>query len=225
MNATIVRLLPADEQALLKCHVDGTAEPGGVDAIYNALEVPTEATPPPLAIAVAQILLHEVQGTLPQWAASGESVSLNRREHKRHQDARLSFNPQLICTINWANSGPGFSWPEAYHVTYLPGFDKFVVTTSRDGPDVWGCADHAIGSADGRPGSAEAAKEIIIGFWRSQSDDWEQPRWAYLFEEGLIDEKIANDWANEIWPEGAEMEEGRGRMRPKDAVDSRAEAG
>jgi hypothetical protein len=208
MNATIVRLLPADEQALLKCYVEGTSEPSGVDAIYNALEVPTEATPPRLAIAVAQILLHEVQGTLPQWAASGERVSLNRKAHKRHEDARLSFNPQLICTINWADSGPGFSWPEAYHVTYLPGFDKFVVTASRDGPDVWGCADHAIGSGDGRPGSAGAVKEIIIESWRSQSDDWEQPRWACVFQEGLVDEEAANLWANEVWP--GEMEDGEG---------------
>jgi hypothetical protein len=147
MNATIGRLLPADEQALLKCYVEGTSDPSGVDAIYKALEVPTEATPPRLAIAVAQILLHEVQGTLPQWAASGERVSLNRKAHKRHEDARLSFNPQLVCTINWADSGPGFSWPEAYHVTYLPGFDKFVVTASRDCPDVWDVPTMRLGQA------------------------------------------------------------------------------
>lgn len=206
MNATIVRLLPADEQTLLKCYVEGTNEPSGVDAIYDALEVPTEATPPRLAIAVAQILLHEVQGTLPQWHASwGERVILNRQAHKRHEDARLSFNPQLICTINWAQSGPDFSWPEAYHLTYLPGFDRFVVTASRDGPDVWGCADHAIGSGDGR-GSAKAT-QIIMEFWRTQSDDWEQPRWACVFQEGLVDEEAANLWANEVWPQAEEMEE------------------
>jgi hypothetical protein len=207
MNAIIVRLLPADEQALLKCYIEGTSEPSGVDAIYNALEVPTEATPPRLAIAVAQILLHEVQGTLPQWAAFfGERVILNRKAHKRHEDARLSFTPHLICTINWAQSGPDFSRQEAYHVTYLPGFDKCVVTVSRDGPDVWGCADHAIGSGDG-PGSAEAAKEIIIEYWRSQNDDWEQPRWACIFEEGLVDEESASLWADQVWPEADEMDE------------------
>jgi hypothetical protein len=64
---------------------------------------------------------------------SGGTVNLNRKEYKRHKDARLAFNPQLVCTINWADSGPGFSWPESYHVTYLPGFDKFVITASTDG--------------------------------------------------------------------------------------------
>ena len=104
MTATIVRLLPADEQALLKCYVEEKSEPDDFGALYDALEVPENATPPRLAIAVAQILLHHIQGTLPQWASvRGDKVSLNRKEHKRHKDARLAFNPQLICTINWAD--------------------------------------------------------------------------------------------------------------------------
>jgi len=129
----------------------------------------------------------------------GNQVSLNRKEHKRHKDARLAFNPQLICTINWADSGPGFSWPESYHVTYLPGFDKFVVTASRDGPDAWGCADHAIGVANGSLSPVDAAKEVVTEFWRMQLNSWEQPRWAYLFDEGLIDTKTSDAWADEVW--------------------------
>jgi hypothetical protein len=197
MTATVVRLLPADEQALLKAYVEGTSEPDNADAFYDALEVPNHATPPRLAIAVAQILLHHVQATLPQWASIGEKVILNRKAHKRHKDARLIFNPQLVCTINWADSGPGLSWPESYHVTYLPGFDKFVVTASRDGPDAWGCADHAIGVADGSLNSVEAAQPVIIEFWRGLS--WSQPRWAYLFDEGLVNNTTANVWADEVW--------------------------
>ena len=107
--------------------------------------------------------------------------------------------PCDLCTINWADSGPGFSWPESYHVTYLPGFDKFVITSSRDGPDAWGCSDHAIGVADGNLEPIEAAKEVITEFWRMQRNAWEQSRWAYLFDEGLIDEKTANVWADEVW--------------------------
>ena len=38
MTATIVRLLPADEQALLKCYVKGTSEPDDFGALYDALE-------------------------------------------------------------------------------------------------------------------------------------------------------------------------------------------
>jgi hypothetical protein len=200
MTRTIVRLLPADEQALLKAYIEVSSEPAEAATIYDTLEISASATPPRLAIAVAQILLHHVQGTLPQWASvSGGTVNVNRQEHKRHKDARLAFNPKLVCTINWADSGPGFSWPEAYHVTYLPGFDKFVITASRDGPDVWGCADHAIGVADGSQGPVEAARQAITDFWRMQVNEWEQCRWVGLFAEGLIDARTANVWADEVW--------------------------
>lgn len=46
--------------------------------------------------------------------------------------------PELVCCINWADSGPGYSWPESYYVTYLPGLEKYIVTASLDSPDVWG---------------------------------------------------------------------------------------
>ena len=106
------------------------------------MEVPTNAEPDRLQIAVAQILLHHVQDGLPEWAAitkDGEFVT-NRRRHGRHKDARLRFNPKLLFSINWATSGPGFEWPEAYYVTYVPGLEKYVFTASRDGDDAWGCA-------------------------------------------------------------------------------------
>ena len=105
MTATIVRLLPADEDALLSCYVKGTSEPDDFSALYDTLEVPANATPPRIAIAIAQILLHHIQKSLPQWASlTGSKVTLNRKEHRRHKDALFAFNPQLICTINWADS-------------------------------------------------------------------------------------------------------------------------
>jgi hypothetical protein len=199
MPATIERLLPVDEQALLKAYVEGS-EPADAAAIYDSLEVPHDAMPPRLAIAVAQILLHHIQGTLPQWSsARGDTLQLNRQANKRHKDARLTFNPQLVCTINWADSGPGYSWPESYHVTYLPGFDRFVMTASRDGPDAWGCADHAIGVADGSLSPVEAAQQVITEFWRMLMNEFEHSRWVYLFDVGLIDTKTANLWADEVW--------------------------
>jgi hypothetical protein len=63
--------LPADEQALLKCYVEGTSEPSGVDAIYNALEVPTEAT----YITKLPKAEHEA----PEWQAAMEALMLVAR--------------------------------------------------------------------------------------------------------------------------------------------------
>ncbi|MCX7295722.1 MAG: hypothetical protein NTU64_02315 [Hyphomicrobiales bacterium] len=92
-------------------------------------------------------------------------------------------------------------------MTYVPGFDKFVITASRDGPDAWGCSDHAIGVGDGSLSSIEAAKEVLTEFWRMQVSAWDQPRWAYLFSQGLIDTKTADAWADEVWCPSAEEED------------------
>jgi hypothetical protein len=85
-----------------------------------------------------------------------------------------------------------------------------VITASRDGPDAWGCADHAIGVVDSNQSPVEAAKEAITVFWRMQVMEWEQPRWAYLFAEGLVDAKAANGWADEVWRPPEEETDGEG---------------
>ena len=43
MTATIVRLLPADEHAILNCYVKEISELDNFDALYDALEVPADA--------------------------------------------------------------------------------------------------------------------------------------------------------------------------------------
>jgi hypothetical protein len=170
------------------------------------MEVPADATPDRLQIAVAQILLHDVQDSLPQWAAittDGDLVT-NRRRHGRHKDARLRFNPKLLFSINWATSGPGYEWPEAYYVTYVPGLEKYVFTASRDGADAFGCEDHAIGVADKDDDVAEAARKVLTLYWRVQADGWDQRRWESCIGEGLVDDWAANAWADDVWPEDNE---------------------
>jgi hypothetical protein len=97
-------------------------------------------------------------------------------------------------------SGPGYEWPEAYRVTYPPGFAKYVFTASRDGSDVFGCADHAIGVADKAKNIQEAARKVITAYWRMQADSWDQQRWEYSVGEELIDHGTAAAWADEVWP-------------------------
>ena len=67
--------------------------------------------------------------------------------------------------------------------------------------------------ADGDLSPVEAAKKVIVEFWGSQVSAWEQPRWAYLFGEGLIDTQTANALADEVWcvsdEETEELEESR----------------
>jgi hypothetical protein len=206
MSANIIRLLPEQEQALLECYVSGSTQPASFQQLFDTMEVPADATPDRLQIAVAQILLHDVQDSLPQWAAittDGDLVT-NRRRHGRHKDARLRFNPKLLFSINWATSGPGYEWPEAYYVTYVPGLEKYVFTASRDGADAFGCEDHAIGAADKDDDVAEAARKVLTLYWRVQADGWDQRRWESCIGEGLVDDWAANAWADDVWPEDNE---------------------
>src|SRR5262249_26822032 len=194
MNDNVIHLLPAKEEAILRCYVTGSRQPASFRKLYDALEIPVVDTIPGiisrLPIAVAQILLHNIQDSLPQWAAMrGDELLLNRRRHKRHKDGFLPFAPRSLFSINWATSGPGFEWPEEYHITYLLGFDKYVFTASRDGDDMYGCADHAIGVAKKSDDIQEAARKIITGYWHTQAKKWDQQRWEDCLAEGRINHR------------------------------------
>ena len=210
-NNTIV-LIPQIELDLIEAYL-GNEPAAAFNSYFSENNIPLDAMASPLQIAVARVLLNPIQASLPQWAAVRESgeVLLNRKEIQRHPQAvRLTLEPQLVCCINWADSGPGYSWPESYHVTYIPGLEKFIVTASRDGADAFGCADHALGWGSAAEGELLVAKRIIQGFWEHQRNEWDQECWAYLFDEGLINETTANSWAEEIWPQDKAPDEEEG---------------
>jgi hypothetical protein len=191
MSADIVRLLPDQERSLIECYVTGATPPASFEALYDELEVPTDAAPTRLQIAVAQVLLHHVQDSLPQWWT-------NRRRHVRHQGGHLRFNPQLLFGINWASTAPGLDWPEDYYVTYVPGFEKVIFTASRDGPDAWGCEDNAIGLSDAkRP--LHSARKVVTDYWRDQAERGLEC-WERCIKEGLVKDRVATARADAVWP-------------------------
>ena len=157
--------------------------------------------------AVARICLNAVQARLPQWGLVDRNgqVALTR-SRDRGRAASFDLAPQHLFTLNWADSGPGFSWPEAYHATFLPGFDRWVVTMSVDSPDMFGCTDLALGSFS--PGSdlVRASGRIIIGYWRKyQCYDEDTEGWAYLFNTGLVDNETACRWRKRVWRNAARV--------------------
>jgi hypothetical protein len=109
------------------------------------------------------------------------------------------FKPQHLFTLNWANSGPGFSWPEAYWATRVPGHQRVVVTASADTPELLGWCDVAIGHFPADEDILDGARRVITEHWKSLAGN-NQSRWAYLFGEGLVDSKMAEAWADEVWP-------------------------
>ena len=149
--------------------------------------------------AVARICLTEIQHRLPQWSCGREDGIVFARPPIERGDRLLTpLQPQRLMCINWADSGPGFSWPEEYHVTWLPGFDRHVVTASVDSPDVHGVTDWAIGWLSGKADLLKSSKRLIARWWRTQRDNG-QGRWEYLFDAGLISEEEAERMGDRVW--------------------------
>jgi hypothetical protein len=162
--------------------------------------------------AVAAIVLERIQERLPQWASFREIkdgntvkevVTLGRNVKERRAKRKIETAPRHLLTINWADSGPGFSWPVAYYVTWVPIYDVFVVTASADSPDAFGYCDFAIGHFPNTKEFVAEAAQRIKADWTWQHSSWDQQRWAYLFDTGLIDGETADRLAKEVWGEDA----------------------
>ena len=149
--------------------------------------------------AVARICLNAIQARLPQFVVvEGQRQMASRVPDARRQRA-IELLPQRLFTINWADTAPGISWPEAYYVTPIPGYDRLVVTASQESSDAWGCDDIAIGWFPIETPIEQGAKQIITAKWKELADNYGQQKWAYLFDTGLIDRDTADQWADEVW--------------------------
>ena len=157
--------------------------------------------------AVASIVLERIQETLPQWSCvryneCDEAVVTLAREIKERKTIRtVELVPQFLLKINWADTGPGFSWPVAYHATWVPLYDEYVVTQSSDCPDGFGYCDFAIGHFSATTKFAKKAAEEICADWYWQCNQLSQSAWAYVLEAGLINKRTAVEMRDEVWPE------------------------
>ena len=189
--------VPFLELDLLEAYLSGTDYPQ--TSFFREREIPEVGYPSQTEIAVAQIVLYRIQGRLPQWLTTNERgfpIAGRRASLRPMKVEYLSLKPELLFCVNWADSAPGISWPEAYYVTYIPGLDHYVVTASRDSRDLFGCTDHAIGSASASQPRLEACRAIVIGYWRNHFSAGE--RWERLFDEGLVNVDLAKRWAKDI---------------------------
>ncbi len=80
-----------------------------------------------LEAAVAHITLAVIQARLPQSASVSEDQVIFFRKQYVRPSRSVVLLPQFLFMINWADTAPGLSWPESYHVTYIPEYDRYVV--------------------------------------------------------------------------------------------------
>jgi len=154
-----------------------------------------------LANAVARLVLGALQQRLPTTAVCYTDSIVLTRDYSPKGRRKLDLLPRFLFQINWADSGPGISWPVAYYATWLPLYDVFVVTESADSPDMFGYCDRALGWFGPDTPLEEGAKRVIAGNWQHQHDAWDQQHWEDFWDEGLISSEDAWAWAAEVWEE------------------------
>jgi hypothetical protein len=159
-----------------------------------------------LGNAAARIALATIQHQLPQWGSftPGQGISY-ARTLRRFPVRKVNSQPLFLFSINWADSGPGFSWPESYHVTWIPYYDRFLVTASSDSKDLFDFEDLELGSFAGssEPGvDLREIRDIITGFWQEhQSNDFEA--WEGVSKVGVIKGGTARAWRSRVWGKNA----------------------
>ena len=147
--------------------------------------------------AVARIALAPVRLSLPRWASVAEGEVYHTRQ--KDLDSKLPqrgfrSDPVLALSLNWANSGPGFSWPLDYYVAWLPFYEEYVVTVSYDDLVVQGYLDLAIGTLPEKAEVEVHLKEVIQAHWWENSDTLHG--WQECWDYGIVEDPWA--WRNEI---------------------------
>jgi hypothetical protein len=150
--------------------------------------------------AVARIALAPIRKSLPVWGTCGNGEVYHTRQEENTGKLPLRgfhSEPVLALTINWATSGPGYSWPEAYYVSWIPYYERYVVTASLDSPLDEGYLDFTIGWLPDKATVEEDLKAVIQARWADLSLTGRP--WEECWNEGIVEDPWA--WRSELWPD------------------------
>ena len=100
--------------------------------------------------AAASIVLERIQDRLPNYYLrigdiyDEPEIWRGRNIAKRKAVRKIELTPQSLFTVNWGG-GPGYDWPVEYCVTWIPLYNRFIVTASADCDEANGACDFALG--------------------------------------------------------------------------------
>jgi len=152
-----------------------------------------------VANAIARMALSEHQRELPQWGYSTGDGVVKTRHYEGRSLRHARFDPQFLLMINYADSGPGFSWPETYHAVLFPHYDVYIATASQDSPEVRGYVDEAMGFFPKDRDILEGVKPLMCKWWPGEMEPEPDYAWESVWREGLIDTETAHAWRAEVY--------------------------
>ncbi len=206
----VLRFTPytAAEQALLDLYFKRTAhdpeptEPLGV-LLYELAgdAVSGDCGERVLDVAAAKLILRNHEDCLPNWGYVGADGQVHvSREMPPPPKKGYRLHSQVLLQIDWGASGPGFSWPEEYRITWLPSPGRFVVTASTDSDELHGYTDVALGHFAPPSGDVlEKVRLILVRRWKIQKRAHEQMPWETILDEGLAGKERAELWRLAAW--------------------------
>ena len=157
--------------------------------------------------AVARIALAPVRTSLPTWGAysNGEVYHTRQKETDNPLPERgYRSDPVHVISINWASSGPGYSWPLKYYISWIPYYERYVVTVSYDSPEVEGYLDLAIGALSEGARVEKELKSVIVRHWGRDAEYLQG--WEGVIDSGIVQDPWA--WREEVsWGYNDEGEE------------------
>jgi hypothetical protein len=155
-----------------------------------------------LDAATGNLILQSVQRRLPHWESEehhghGRFARIDRMYALKGR--LLSFIPQHLFTITWPGRKPGLAGPIAYHLVWLPVFDRFVVTASVPTREGNGYCDFALESFRAHDVIEQKVGNIVYRDWRRQFVHWCVKQRAEVYATGIIGYDFANKVAERAW--------------------------
>jgi hypothetical protein len=147
--------------------------------------------------AVARIALAPVRKNLPTWGGLGKDGAFHSRQSENESilpERGYRSDPVHVLSINWASSGPGYSWPLRYYISWIPYYERYVVTVSYDSPEVEGYLDLAIGDLSEGASVEKELKSVIVRHW--DRDSMYLQGWEGVIDPGIVKDPWA--WREEV---------------------------
>ena len=152
--------------------------------------------------AVARLVLSAVSERLPRFLVVGQDgviESARPRSKTRRTGGTVASLPVFLFKINWATSGPGFSWEELYHVGYIAEYDVYIVTASQDSDDVFGFCDTCIGYFYETQDFVADALDVVSEWWAGKVAEYGAYEYERLTELGSATLEQVLSITKQVW--------------------------
>jgi hypothetical protein len=203
-SMVVPSLYTRDEQAVIERWMRSSP-------VYPRRDEPDDAN------CVAEIALFSVQGRLPQGLSIREDglTAYSRKTWECLVPMRCDLiYPVHIVDIDRDDSHLDIACPESYYMTFLPGYNIYVICVSLGSSESYGCFDFAIDyfhSIDNKAQLTSYALHLLRSWWKYQCKELQLPHWTGVLRAGLIEAESALFLRDQVWnsvenPDGVLLE-------------------